>query len=209
MAFNIVLLPIRIRIFHDNADKSGLASKLCGSCPKIHTHVGKSNFFTFCPSFSSGQCFNFRIRVKDVIILSIFDSLFKFCGKSIFVKIDTSVVDVDVYPGSELFHPDPGSTDPGSKRSRIRIRIKELSILNLKNCYLSSQKYDPGCSSRILILTIPDSQHLLISIRIGITWIQIPVWIQQNDADPTLSGSRSTTLKKVSVFSQHVNLYSF
>ncbi len=46
----------------------------------------------------------------------------------------------DVYPGSRIrsfFH-------PGS-----RIRIEEFKYFNSKNCFLSSRKYDPGCSSRI------------------------------------------------------------
>ncbi len=37
-------------------------------------------------------------------------------------------------------------------RSRIRIRIIEFKYFNPKNLNLSSQKYDPGCSSRIRIL---------------------------------------------------------
>ncbi len=70
----------------------------------------------------------------------------------------------DVYPGSRIFSiPDPGSAS------------KNLSILTQK-LFLSSQKYDPGCSSRIWILTLypsripgskrhripdPDPQHCL------------------------------------------------
>jgi hypothetical protein len=42
-------------------------------------------------------------------------------------------------PGSEFFH-------PGS-----RIRIKEFKYFNPKKWFLSSRKYDPGCSSRIRI----------------------------------------------------------
>jgi hypothetical protein len=67
----------------------------------------------------------------------------------------------DVYPGSRirLFSiPDPGSElsipDPGSTS-------KNLSIFNPKKWFLSSRKYDPGCSSRIPdpdadFLSIPD-----------------------------------------------------
>jgi hypothetical protein len=33
-----------------------------------------------------------------------------------------------------------------------RIHIKEFKYFNPKNCFLSSRKYDPGCSSRIRIL---------------------------------------------------------
>jgi hypothetical protein len=85
----------------------------------------------------------------------------------------------DVYPGSHFFHPgsrirlfpsripDPNCFHPGS-----RIRIKEFKYFNPKKWFLSSRKYDPGCSSRIRILTfypsripgskrhpIPDPQH--------------------------------------------------
>ena len=56
------------------------------------------------------------------------------------------------YPGSEFFH--PGSRIHGQKDSgsRIRIRIKKLTYLLPKKLFLSSRKYDPGCSSRIRIL---------------------------------------------------------
>jgi hypothetical protein len=53
----------------------------------------------------------------------------------------------DVYPGSEFFP----SRIPGQKDSRIwiRIRIKEFNYFNPKKCFfLSSRKYDPGCSTR-------------------------------------------------------------
>jgi hypothetical protein len=41
------------------------------------------------------------------------------------------------HPGSKFFSiPDPGST------------LKNLRILTQKNCFLSSRKYDPGCSSQ-------------------------------------------------------------
>jgi hypothetical protein len=53
--------------------------------------------------------------------------------------------------------PDPNLFHLGS-----RIHIKEFKYVNPKSCFLSSRKYDPGCSSwiriRILIfLPIPDS----------------------------------------------------
>jgi hypothetical protein len=50
--------------------------------------------------------------------------------------------------GSGMFIPDPTFFHPGS-----RIRIKELKNFNPKNWFLSSWKNDPGCSSRIRILT--------------------------------------------------------
>ena len=62
-------------------------------------------------------------------------------------------------PGFDFFPfriPDPNCLYPGS-----RIRIKEIKYFNPKKWFLSSRKYDPGCSSRIRMLTfypfrIPD-----------------------------------------------------
>jgi hypothetical protein len=50
--------------------------------------------------------------------------------------------------GSGMFIPDPGSEFFPS-----RIRIKEFKYFNPKKCFLSSRKYDLGCSSRIRFLT--------------------------------------------------------
>jgi hypothetical protein len=58
----------------------------------------------------------------------------------------------DVYPGSDFFPsriPDPNFFHPG-----FRILIKEFKYFYPKKWFLSSRKYDPGCSSRICI---PDS----------------------------------------------------
>jgi hypothetical protein len=67
----------------------------------------------------------------------------------------------DVYPGSRirLFSiPDPGSDffpsripDPNCLHPKpgSRIRIKEFKCFNPRKRFLSSRKYDPGCSSRI------------------------------------------------------------
>ncbi len=60
-------------------------------------------------------------------------------------------------PEPTFFIPDPNLFHPGS-----RFRIKEVKYFNTKKWFLSSRKYDPGCSSRIRILTfypsrIPDS----------------------------------------------------
>jgi hypothetical protein len=68
---------------------------------------------------------------------------------------------------SEMFIPDPifSIPDPGFDffYPGFRIHIKEFKYFNPKNCFLSLQKYDPGCSSRIRIpdpdpdfLPIPD-----------------------------------------------------
>ncbi len=94
-----------------------------------------------------------------------------------------------VYSGSEFFL--SLFPDPRSKRSRIRIRIKEYTVIifnpknchlisrkfdlgssyrilytviifNTKNCHLSSRKYDLGSSYRILFFSIPDPTiHIL------------------------------------------------
>jgi hypothetical protein len=62
-----------------------------------------------------------------------------------------------VYPGSEFFP--------------SRIRIKEIKYFNQKKMFLSSRKYDPGCSSRILTFypsrglkrpRIPDPEPFLL-----------------------------------------------
>jgi hypothetical protein len=48
------------------------------------THMLKNPIFLYITSshsFASLQCFNFQSNVKDVIILSILDSILKFCGK--------------------------------------------------------------------------------------------------------------------------------
>ncbi len=78
------------------------------------------------------------------------------------LSLYSSVADPDVYPGSRirLFSiPDPGSRirtvsiqDPGSAS-------KNLSILSQKKWFLSSRKYDPGCSSQI---PDPDADFLPI-----------------------------------------------
>jgi hypothetical protein len=60
------------------------------------------------------------------------------------IKVGISIADwVMFIPDSNFFH-------PGSKfffHTGSRIRIKEFKYFNPKN-YLSSPKYDPGCSSR-------------------------------------------------------------
>jgi hypothetical protein len=56
----------------------------------------------------------------------------------------------DVYPGSDFFPswiPDPNCLHP-----RSRILVKEFKYFNPKKAkkwFLSSKKYDPGCSSQI------------------------------------------------------------
>jgi hypothetical protein len=56
-----------------------------------------------------------------------------------------------------MFIPDPTFFHPGSGSEFSipypgpQIYIKEFKYLNLNNCFLSSRKYDLGCSSRIRI----------------------------------------------------------
>ncbi len=98
--------------------------------------------------------------------------------------------------GSGMFIPDPGSDffpsrirtvcipDPGSSS-------KNLSILTpkTKKWFLSSRKYDPGCSSRIRMLTFYPSRQGFGSgsawIRINLScWIRIRIQIADPDPDP-------------------------
>ncbi len=62
----------------------------------------------------------------------------------------------DVYPGSRIriF----SIVDPGSEFFPPRIPNPHQKYFNPKNCFLSSRKYDSGCSSRIRIPD-PDPQH--------------------------------------------------
>jgi hypothetical protein len=64
-----------------------------------------------------------------------------------------------------MFVPDPIFFHSGSRildqiffLPGSRIRIKELKYFDPKNCFLSSRKYDPGCSSRIRILIFRPSR---------------------------------------------------
>ncbi len=60
----------------------------------------------------------------------------------------------DVYPGSQIRIipsqiPDPRSRVIKISGSWVRIRIKEFNHFEPKKLFLSSRKYDPGCSSRM------------------------------------------------------------
>ncbi len=63
----------------------------------------------------------------------------------------------DFNPGSEFFH--PGSRVKKIPDPRSGPASTNLSIFNPKKLFLSSRKYDPGCSSRIWI---PDLDFLSI-----------------------------------------------
>jgi hypothetical protein len=74
------------------------------------------------------------------------------------------------YCGSGMFIPDSNffHSGSGSELFPSRIRIKEFKYFNTKKWFLSSRKYDPGCSSSIRIkwskrqrIPNPDPQHCL------------------------------------------------
>jgi hypothetical protein len=121
----------------------------------------------------------------------------------------------DVYPGSAFFPsriPDPNCLHPGS-----RILIKEFKYLNPKKAkkwFLSSKKYDPGCSSRI---PDPDADFLPSQspdpgvkkppnpgslIRIRNTGYDLPKPTRTPDVPPIPRGSGDTATPR----SQHSTL---
>jgi len=113
--------------------------------------IGASNklFFIYdcyirCCGSESGIRSIFYLRIRDLNVS--------------FFPDNQSVLRIrDVYPGSDFFLsriPVQNSLPPGS-----RIRIKNLSILTPKKWFLSSRKYDQGCSSRI---PDPDADFLPI-----------------------------------------------
>ncbi len=67
------------------------------------------------------------------------------------VRVSSSVADPGCFSRSRIL--DPNFFHPGS-----RIRIKEFKYFYPKKCFLTSRKYDPGCSSRIRILTFYPSR---------------------------------------------------
>ncbi len=80
------------------------------------------------------------------------------CGKAQTITCCSGISVAD--PGCLFLIPDPifFIPDPGSKRYRIRIRIKEFKYFKPKKLFLSSRKYDSGCSSRIRIFPHPGSR---------------------------------------------------
>jgi hypothetical protein len=116
-----------------------------------------------------------------------FKTFFKWVVAALAFYVFVSVLRIrDVYPGSRirLFSiPDPNCLHPGS-----RLRIKEFKYFYAKKWFLSSRKYDPGCSSRIPdpdanFLPIPDpgsrgqkgpgsgSATLVVDIVLGIHFL--------------------------------------
>jgi hypothetical protein len=61
-------------------------------------------------------------------------------------------------PDPTFFHPGSWIPDPNCLHPGSRIRIKEFKYFNPKKWFLSSRKYDPGCSSRIRMLTFYPSR---------------------------------------------------
>jgi hypothetical protein len=86
------------------------------------------------------------------LIILILSSL-QCCGFGMFIPDPTffhpgSRIRLFSIPDPRFRIPDPNGLHPGS-----RIRIKEFKYFNPKKWFLSSRKYDPGCSSRIRMLT--------------------------------------------------------
>jgi hypothetical protein len=119
------------------------------------------------------------------------------CGSGTLVKhrkeVKKPVLRIrDVYPGSDFFpsrSPDPNCLYPGS-----RIRIKEFKCFNPKKWFLSSRKYDPGCSSRI-----PDTDADFYSSRIPDPGVK-------KAPDP---GSGSATLQKTAEIKAFLTILIF
>jgi hypothetical protein len=73
---------------------------------------------------------------------------------------------------------------PGSKKFRIRIRIKEFNYFLRKKLFPSFRKYDPGCSSRIRIQTfypsrIQESKRHRIPDRVRNTALYLSIFRPQ------------------------------
>jgi hypothetical protein len=144
-------------------------------CGLAHPLLSIRNWFVSCAN-QQFPVYNFCFATKKRVI---------FCGNMKLWEIFSlrfepikAVLRIrDVYPGSDLFPtwiPDPNYLHPGS-----RIRVKEFKYFNPKKWFLSSRKYDPGCSSRIRMLTFYPSR--------------IPDPGVKKAPDP---GSGSATLKK-------------
>jgi hypothetical protein len=86
-----------------------------------------------------------NIRQRDIKIFF----LEQCCGSGMFIAD----------PGTEFFHPESRIRDPNFFHPGSWIRLKELKYFNPKKWFLSTQKYDPGFSSRI---RIPDPDFLPI-----------------------------------------------
>ncbi len=99
----------------------------------------------------------------------------------------------DVYSGSWIRI--SSIPDPGSEFFLSRIRIKEFKYFNPKKLFLSSRKYDLGCSSRIRILILypsrnqgskrfriadPDPHHWYHMIHVWVVDVIFWMWMKQS-----------------------------
>jgi hypothetical protein len=102
--------------------------------------------------------------------------------------------------GSGMFFTIPDSTffHPGSEFSQSRIRIKEFKYSNSKKWFLSSRKYDPGCSSRIRILTFshPGSRIRIRNIVFNWRYIYLTRPILFNVSNPEIPSLQIDNYKK-------------
>ena len=121
-----------------------------------------------------------NIRIPWIRIPNTYDQC---CGSGMLIPDPTFF-----HPGSELSH--PRSPDPGSSSKNLSI----LTPKKAKKWFLSSKKYDPGCSSRI-----PDPDADFLPSRIpdpGVKKHPIP--------DP---GSRIRIRNTGATFLEHLAVY--
>ncbi len=108
--------------------------RILGSVPMIDgSDSGSCSFFSDFQATRHQQKNNFFLQC---------------CGSVMFIS----------YPGCLSRIPDPTFFHPGSELSPSRNRIKEFEYFNPKKWFLSSRKYDLGCSSRIRMLTFYPSR---------------------------------------------------
>jgi hypothetical protein len=84
------------------------------------------------------------VDMQPLKLHKFFDQLIHFLTVQYIFHQAKSVVDLDVYPGFEFFHPGSRIQCQKDSGSRIRFDIKEFNYLKPKNLFLSSRKYDPG-----------------------------------------------------------------
>jgi hypothetical protein len=120
---------------------------------KLYTSWKVRIYFTFI--ITACQLLFFLLKsVIGAIIVNISDNILKFYGKKygrLWMPISIRIWqnDVDLTGSRQCLFSIP---DPGSEFFLSRIHIKEFKYFNPKNCFfLSSHKYDPGCSSGIRI----------------------------------------------------------
>ncbi len=136
-------------------------------------------FLKDCHQFSTTQlvynksvstCLLFYVKPKNSAILQQFlhSCLHSRLRYNSYCKVQSSTEGVFIFSlvlnsVADPFIPDPTFFHPGSEffHPVSWIRIKEFKYFNPKKWFLSSRKYDPGCSSRIpdrgpYFLPIPD-----------------------------------------------------